>query len=216
MFRQYCHDHGVENPRITKNGRADRRCPRMVELENEWFRGVVIGDKCPKEIVVDTCPICYETLSDKNVKTECNHTFCISCYTQSVRESDDCPMCRAPLSGVKPKKSAPMDPQVSFGLLSDFIQQEITPFVVNLYDTIIHDHTEIERLLSERPDTRDNRAREDARLDLIGPILRMITERYMTFGYNILHRSNMWHTNTSGYPYDPIRLVGLLPYRSNE
>ena len=48
---------------------------------------------------IQKCPICYETIQDKNVIiTNCNHTFCSNCILRLNRTSNSCPLCRAELT----------------------------------------------------------------------------------------------------------------------
>ena len=42
------------------------------------------------------CPICYETIDKSKVVLECNHTFCIECFTKFMHQKNTCPLCRVP------------------------------------------------------------------------------------------------------------------------
>ena len=47
------------------------------------------------------CPICYETIKNKNIiVTNCNHTFCSNCILRLNRSSNSCPLCRADLTSI--------------------------------------------------------------------------------------------------------------------
>ena len=47
------------------------------------------------------CPICYETIKNKNfIVTNCNHTFCSNCILRLNRSSNSCPLCRADLTNI--------------------------------------------------------------------------------------------------------------------
>ena len=47
------------------------------------------------------CPICYETIQNKNfIVTKCNHTFCSNCILRLNRSSNSCPLCRADLTNI--------------------------------------------------------------------------------------------------------------------
>ena len=65
----------------------------------------------------DTCPICYDSLENGEVKiTDCNHTFHRRCIKQWIRQKKHlgkvpCPMCRAPLRKPAPALEVPVAPQ---------------------------------------------------------------------------------------------------------
>lgn len=41
------------------------------------------------------CPICKESLSDKNVcNTKCGHTYCMNCIIKHSNNDKRCPLCR--------------------------------------------------------------------------------------------------------------------------
>ena len=40
------------------------------------------------------CPICYEKIEKGRVILDCNHTFCIECFTKFMYQKNTCPMCR--------------------------------------------------------------------------------------------------------------------------
>ena len=40
------------------------------------------------------CPICYEKIEKGRVILDCNHTFCIECFTKFMHQNNTCPMCR--------------------------------------------------------------------------------------------------------------------------
>ena len=40
------------------------------------------------------CPICYEEIEKGRVILDCNHTFCIECFTKFMHQKNTCPMCR--------------------------------------------------------------------------------------------------------------------------
>jgi hypothetical protein len=45
---------------------------------------------------VDTCPICYEDVGEKNsCVTECGHKFCMTCMAKNLQVSAKCPLCRS-------------------------------------------------------------------------------------------------------------------------
>ena len=47
----------------------------------------------------EKCPICYETIQNKNyIVTNCNHKFCSNCILRLNRSSNSCPLCRANLT----------------------------------------------------------------------------------------------------------------------
>lgn len=59
--------------------------------------------KC-EAIEVEICPICHEELTLNNLcVTECNHKFCMTCFSRHIFYKNSCPMCRADLNIIKPK-----------------------------------------------------------------------------------------------------------------
>ncbi|NWU52152.1 DTX3L ligase, partial [Dromas ardeola] len=41
----------------------------------------------------DVCPICMETITNKEILRKCNHTFCKSCIDQAMTYKQACPVC---------------------------------------------------------------------------------------------------------------------------
>ncbi len=219
-FASFLEERGITNARLTKSGRADRRNKNMAKLEDEWFNLTIKGESSSAPKKSETCPVCYETLGAARATTPCGHNFCISCFTQSVRESDNCAMCRAPLSDKQPKKIEPMGMQVSHQLLGETLSQLSKPLVVELYETLYHDIGIMEEKLSDMGyadiRTRQGRRREDLHRKQLSDMFRLISERYMVFGYNVLHRASLWFTENSSYPFDPAYLIEDLPTRRDE
>ena len=56
----------------------------------------------------ETCAICMEDIdakTGKNVaKTNCGHTFCLTCLVRALKDNNTCPMCRANIEEEKPAK----------------------------------------------------------------------------------------------------------------
>ena len=219
-FASFLEQRGITNARLTKTGRADRRNKKMATLEEEWFNLTVKGESSSAIKEEETCPVCYDVLGAARATTPCGHQFCISCFTQSVRESDNCAMCRASLSDSQPKKIESMGTQVSHQILGETINHLSGPLVVQLYDTLYHDIGAMEEDIADMGDadvrTRQGKRRERMRCDKISNMLRIISERYMVFGYNVLHRANMWFTESSSYPFDPAVLANDLESRRDE
>lgn len=52
----------------------------------------------------ESCPICLEKIKKTNISiTICNHIFCTSCLLASIKENNNCPLCRKELVKTKPK-----------------------------------------------------------------------------------------------------------------
>nr|XP_009942546.1 PREDICTED: E3 ubiquitin-protein ligase DTX3L [Opisthocomus hoazin] len=49
----------------------------------------------------DVCPICMETISDKEILVKCNHAFCRSCIAQAMTYKQSCPVCNTVYGLVK-------------------------------------------------------------------------------------------------------------------
>lgn len=201
---------------------TDAGSKEMRRLEEEWFNLTIKGESI-KPPIQETCPVCYEKLGAARVTTACGHNFCVSCFTQNARETDSCPMCRASLSDTNPKKKEPMGLDVSHQLLGDIIDSACPTTIVGLYETIYHDIVEMEKEITavQSEKTVSTRARvsatrktcDDIRVTKTKKILQMISETHMIMGYNVLHRANLWHTEDSAYPFDPIQLFESVKLR---
>lgn len=224
-FASFLEQRGVVNPRLTHSGRADRRFKDMKKLEDEWFNLTI---KCEPQINAlpkneEACPVCYEKIGAARVTTACGHNFCVSCFTQNARETDNCPLCRASLSDTKPKKKEPMGLDVSHEMLGDIIRGACPTTIVGLYETIYHDIVEMEGEITAIQSEKSTSTRTSAsvlkkkcdefRETKTKKILQMISETHMIMGYNVLHRANMWHTEDSAYPFDPIQLIDSIKLR---
>ena len=219
-FASFLEERGVTNARLTKSGRADRRNKKIAKLEDEWFNLAIKGEPLAAPKDSEMCPVCYEVLGAARVTTACGHQFCISCFTQSVRESDNCAMCRASLSETQPKKIEPMGTEVSHQILGGILNELSTPLVIDLYDTLYHDIGVMEGEIADMGQA-DERTRQGAKVERtrrkgLAKMLRMIQERYMVFGYSVLHRANLWFTENSLYPFDPAYLTNELPSRHDD
>ena len=224
-FASFLEQRGVVNPHLTNSGRADSRFKNMKKLEEEWFNLTFKGEPQFNEVPIkeEACPVCYEKLGAARVTTACGHNFCVSCFTQNARETDNCPMCRASLSETKPNKKEPMGLQVSQVLLGDVIRSACPTTIIGLYETIYHDIVEMEgeitAIQTQKPTSTRTSASalkkkcEELRETKSKEILQMISETHMIMGFNVLHRANLWHTEDSAYPFDPIQLFDSIPLR---
>ncbi|XP_010162192.1 E3 ubiquitin-protein ligase DTX3L, partial [Antrostomus carolinensis] len=62
--------------------------------------------KAEEEEDKDVCPICMETINEKETLSKCNHTFCKSCITQAMSYKQICPVCNTiygPMKGDQPE-----------------------------------------------------------------------------------------------------------------
>jgi hypothetical protein len=63
---------------------------------------------------VDTCPICYEDVGEKNsCVTECGHKFCMTCMAKNLQVSAKCPLCRSNIIPDVPAAISPAAPQTA-------------------------------------------------------------------------------------------------------
>jgi len=55
----------------------------------------------------EECSICMEELDNgKNIaKTNCGHSFCLSCLVRALKNNNTCPMCRANIEEEKPQNT---------------------------------------------------------------------------------------------------------------
>ena len=214
-FQAFLEERGVTEFRLTKSGRVDRRNKKLAKLEEEWFNLTIKGEPTTT-VKQESCPVCYEDLGSARVTTACGHKFCISCFTRSVRESDKCALCRAPLSDAEPKKTEPMDVQVAHQLLKNTVLDLGNPLLKNMYDTIYHDIGDMEEKIEEMHKAKDTPEKcQTFREKSEYQIMHTISERFMVFGYNVLHRANLWHTEESSFPGDPRHIVYDLENRQD-
>jgi len=54
----------------------------------------------------EKCAICLDALDEnKNfAKTNCKHSFCLTCLVKALKRNNQCPMCRTDIEEKKPKK----------------------------------------------------------------------------------------------------------------
>ena len=52
-----------------------------------------------------TCVICLDKIKDKNnVKTNCEHNFCLTCLLEHLKYKNTCPCCRIPIENIRNDK----------------------------------------------------------------------------------------------------------------
>jgi flagellar biosynthesis GTPase FlhF len=68
------------------------------------------------------CTICLDNLKENNyVKTNCNHTFCLSCLLQHLKFNNTCPCCRSSIESIRKNDSK----QLSLNDVSNLIRLNI-------------------------------------------------------------------------------------------
>jgi hypothetical protein len=45
----------------------------------------------------EECMVCYEEVSDEQVKIKCGHTYCVECFVKHMRTGSNCAYCRTPV-----------------------------------------------------------------------------------------------------------------------
>lgn len=97
--------------------KRERRTGREVSDDGdatprEGYVQEIFGESAPTNTTVtqhqDTCAICLDEdlcIGNTNTtRTECGHTFHLSCLLKSLNTKNLCPMCRAPLEDVRAKQ----------------------------------------------------------------------------------------------------------------
>jgi hypothetical protein len=76
----------------------------------------------------DECAICMEELdSVKNfAKTNCGHSFCLSCLVKSLKNNNTCPMCRTNIEETKPENTNMITLEDCVDLIKE--EMEIFPY----------------------------------------------------------------------------------------
>lgn len=74
----------------------------------------------------DECAICMEDLdSAKNfAKTNCGHSFCLTCLMKSLKNNNTCPLCRTNIEEEKPTKPT----SITLEECLDLIKEELDIF----------------------------------------------------------------------------------------
>lgn len=74
----------------------------------------------------EECSICMEELNTKKniAKTNCGHSFCLSCLVKALKNNNTCPMCRANIEEEKPKPTTP----ITLDDCVDLIKEELDMF----------------------------------------------------------------------------------------
>ena len=78
------------------------------------------------------CTICMDELDgSKNfAKTNCEHSFCLTCLIQALKNNNTCPLCRANIENEKPRKTNAL----TFEEGVEMIKEEMDTF--NLQDHV--------------------------------------------------------------------------------
>ena len=90
----------VEIP--VESAQKGAKSAEVIDIENNSARNggmCCINDSTAGNMLVLTCPICYEELSSKlkPMSTRCGHIFCTCCLEQIMRSSRKCPTCQRPI-----------------------------------------------------------------------------------------------------------------------
>ena len=110
-----------------------------------------------------------------------------------------------------------MDVQVAHQLLKTTVLDSGNPLLKNMYETIYHDIGDMEEKIEEMQKEKKSPLKCQAfRNDSEYKIMHTISERFMVFGYNVLHRANLWHTEESTFPGDQRNIVYDLESRHDE
>lgn len=62
--------------------------------------------------IIDQCIVCYEDViqgGNGSVKTKCGHIYCVNCFAQHMRRSNNCGYCRQELTEKIIKKTLTVD-----------------------------------------------------------------------------------------------------------
>jgi hypothetical protein len=85
-----------------------------------------------EEVVVkireEKCAICLDILDEnKNIaKTNCKHSFCLTCLVKALKRNNQCPMCRTDIEEKNPKATR----KIRFNKLMDIACDELEMFPV--------------------------------------------------------------------------------------
>ena len=87
---------------VGNNNYEDDDYDSLIELNNYNVKKGIkniksIGD-IEDNIEKVKCPICNDNDYDKIINTKCNHTFCVACLEEWLKESVKCPICMCEFS----------------------------------------------------------------------------------------------------------------------
>lgn len=124
------------------------------------------------------CPICLEMIENNACKLICNHTYCVECFSNLARTSNNCAMCRHPLSEKKIKKV------ISQSEIIDIVNYELeTPYEergnMNMYDFT---HSIIENLIIST-NNGNNYVCPDLLSESINTIVKEVFDSLHTVGF---------------------------------
>lgn len=100
---------------------------QMSTTEKKELRKETYGD----------CAICMEKLdASKNfARTNCKHSFCLTCLMRALKDNNTCPLCRANIEEDKPEKGK----QLEFEEAIEIAKEEIDMFAWKDHlDAIMH------------------------------------------------------------------------------
>ena len=112
-----------------------------------------------EELERDECIICYEAITDGNVKLKCNHKYCLSCFIQHMRTKNECAYCRQKVCDdlPEPKKQLEMVTETRRALLDHFMNNstDITElykadFMRQMYESIVGQQQALNTRATER------------------------------------------------------------------
>jgi len=74
-----------------------------------------------KKETCGTCAICMDELdSNKNfAKTNCEHSFCLTCLVKALKNNNTCPMCRSDIEEDKPSKTKAINLELGVDLIKE-------------------------------------------------------------------------------------------------
>ena len=88
------------------------------------------------KVVKGACPICYDELEESRVILNCEHQYCVECFTNHSRLNNKCPMCRYEF-GKKPKTRQHMEIITMNSILDNYMQRVVEGMMLDDYTTKI-------------------------------------------------------------------------------
>jgi len=93
------------------------------KITSECCQVIATEKKDQKKESYGDCAICMEKLdSSKNfARTNCKHSFCLTCLMRALKANNTCPLCRQNIEEEKPKTSKSLDFEEVIELAKDEI-----------------------------------------------------------------------------------------------
>ena len=82
------------------------------------------------------CCVCMNIISTNIVYLDCKHQFCVSCFSNHIRTSSHCPLCRSELPNNRPIQDKEVENIIISEFATKYPERDYKTFPEFLYDCI--------------------------------------------------------------------------------